>query len=65
VNMVGRFGMNINQSSTTATAPTTAAKCNKNHSGNKTLVKMGRGRLAGFRECSGCGQIYTLAQLAK
>jgi hypothetical protein len=57
--------MTTNQSSTTATAPKTAAKCNKYHSGNKTLVKMGRGRLAGFRECSGCGQLYTLAQLAK
>ena len=54
-----------NQTSTTATAPTTAAKCNKYHSGNKTLHKMGRGRLAVYRECAGCGQIYTLDQLAK
>ena len=37
--------------------------CRKNHSGNKTLHKMGRGRLA-HRECAGCGQIYTLDQLA-
>ena len=44
---------------------TVAATCGKNHSGNKTLHKMGRGRLAVYRECAGCGQIYTLDQLAK
>jgi hypothetical protein len=38
--------------------------CSKNHSGNKTLHKMGRGRLAIYRECAGCGAIYTLDQLA-
>ena len=40
-------------------------KCNRNHSGNKTLHKMGRGRLAGFRQCAGCGQTFTLEQLSR
>jgi len=39
-------------------------ECKKSHSGNKELHKMGRGRLAIYRECAGCGQIYTLDQLA-
>jgi hypothetical protein len=43
----------------------TEIACTKNHSGNKTLHKMGRGRLAIHRECAGCGAIYTLEQLAK
>ena len=50
---------------TQKTTKTVAATCGKNHSGNKTLHKMGRGRLAVYRECAGCGQIYTLDQLAK
>ena len=50
---------------TTQKTKTVAATCGKNHSGKKTLHKMGRGRLAVYRECAGCGQIYTLDQLAK
>lgn len=50
---------------TTQKTKTVAATCGKNHSGNKTLHKMGRGRLAVYRECAGCGAIYTLDQLAK
>jgi hypothetical protein len=49
---------------TTQKTKTVAATCKKNHSGNKTLHKMGRGRLAVYRECAGCGQIYTLGELA-
>jgi hypothetical protein len=59
--------MTTNQTNQTATAPTTIGTeiaCGKNHSGNKTLHKMGLGRLAIYRECAGCGQIYTLDQLA-
>lgn len=50
---------------TQKTKTAAAVTCGKNHSGNKTLHKMGRGRLAIYRECAGCGQIYTLDQLAK
>ena len=40
-------------------------RCKKSHSGNRQLHKMGRGRLANYRECAGCGEIYTIDQLKK
>lgn len=40
-------------------------KCSKDHSGNHHLTKMGRGRLALYWQCDGCGQIYTASQLGK
>ena len=40
-------------------------RCKKSHSGNRQLHKMGRGRLANYRECDGCGEIYTIDQLKK
>jgi hypothetical protein len=40
-------------------------RCKRSHSGNKELHKMGRGRLAIYRECAGCGEIYTVEQLKK
>ena len=40
-------------------------RCKKSHSGNRQLHKMGRGRLGNYRECAGCGEIYTIEQLKK
>ncbi len=40
---------------------TNKVQCGKAHSGNKTLVRVNRG----FAECLGCGQCYTMAQVAE